>query len=168
MFSIAKDLIAAAFLVLIVGCILSVVTCSYYKGEVKDLENGIAQEAQKNAELREHYTAEAYKTELAWKEKQRLAYENHVKELQKIKAYHSDSLLLVERLRNKTAGTIQHLSFMDPQAYTDYTTARADAVVEGAALLAEADSIAREYDAEIERIIADCSAAVDVIQEKSP
>lgn len=162
-----KDSITLILVLVLIGLVvISMTTCSHYRDAVADLEAIAKQQIEQNKVLKLQYQAEALLKELAWKEKERQAYEKFTQDLQTISAYYTGNKQLLDRLQYNTTETIKYLSTMEPQAREDYVKAQSDGAIEGTALLVEADRIAREYDAEIERIIKSCSSGEDPPQDQ--
>ena len=162
MFPNLRDIKDGAMTGLIIGLIIlliaSMSTCTYYRNDAKDLHNDKVK-----AELEHQITEQKLrreKTEIESQAQQRIiiAYEEHTYRLQELAKYNADNANLVNGVQHSTKETIKYLPSMDRAALETITQTFAERLSEGAALLAKTDAIAREYDEEIELILASCRA----------
>lgn len=157
-----KDSLSIIFTAaLVLFLLIAVNTCSHYQNAVDDFEAAAKLQIQENQKLKLQYQAEAIQTELDWKVKEQKAYEKYTQDIQAIHSQYADNLQLANRVQYHTTETIKYMPTITRETLEAYATAQSNGVSECTALLTEADRIAREYDAEIERIIKSYPTAVD-------
>lgn len=150
--------------ILLVWCVVATTTCSHKADQIKDLQNASKlADAENKAEI-SRLTAQVKQTERDWAQAESKAYERYAKDIQDINALYSDRLRDVSGVQHSTTEIIKYLPDYPRETLENYAKATANGVSECVPLLVGAEKIARDYDAEIERLVSSYPEPVEVIE----
>lgn len=151
--------------VLVLYCMVATATCSYKSSQVRALKSEKEIAALEHKAKISELKADAKTIEAKWAQSESKAYERYAKDIQDLNAMYIERMRDVNGVQHITTETIKYLPDYTREALEKYATATGNGVSECSALLVETENIARQYDAEIERII---SSYPDPVEEVEP
>lgn len=141
------------FAVLVVLGIGAMSTCTHYKNQVSELQAEKAKTKLENEAEKLKLITLAQAKELRWANERIEANERYTQEINAVHALYAGRQHDVDGVRNSITETIKYLPGYTLEECQSFATAAGYSVIEGAALLVEVEAVARQYSAEIDKLI---------------
>lgn len=131
------------------------IKCANYEEQIKDAEVKRVMSEQIVLTQEALYKLQASQSELRWSIQRVKANEVYLQEIQLIHADYNKRLLDANRVQVSTEKIIKYMPDLSRAAVENFAKTTADGVSECTAILAEVESVARGYSAEIDKLISE-------------
>lgn len=164
-----SDIKLACFGFLMLWCVVATSTCSYNSNQVKDLVNENVKTNLEHQAVIANLVATAKTKEAEQAKAESKAYEKFAQDIQTISSTFADRMRDAGGVQHKITETVKYLPGAPVEVREKFTATTADGLIRSTALLARVESVARQYDAELELCIARQSAPdADPFEEIDP
>lgn len=149
-----SDLKLACFFILMFWCVIATSTCSYKSNLVKELKDENVKANLEHQAAIANLVATAKTKEAAQAKAESKAYEKFAQDIQTISSTFADRMRDAGGVQHKITETVKYLPGAPVEVREKFTATTADGLIRSTALLARVESVARQYDAELELCIA--------------